>query len=125
MIDQYPGAEEVYYDEYYSLYRSLKGGSGVPIFIIPPFAGRKGRVVLPLIKKCEKTGRPVWWYELKNATQATKNLDVNQQISLQIAARPTKSTSSVAVKAAGWRHCSSRFTLSGSASWRRLLPQLI
>ena len=82
MIDQYPEAEEVYCDEFYNLYRSLKGGSGVPTFIIPPFAGRKGRVVLPLIKKCEKTGRPVWWYELKSATQATKNLDVAGLISI-------------------------------------------
>jgi len=75
MRQEYQGNTKVFDDKYFTFNR-FSDGEGVPCFIVPPFAGRDGTVTQNLIDKCVSAGRPTYCYELKSATQETKDLSI-------------------------------------------------
>jgi len=54
----------------------FNAGKGIPLFIIPPHAGRHGCITQRLIDKCVETDRPVFAYELLPATLETASTSV-------------------------------------------------
>jgi poly(3-hydroxyalkanoate) synthetase len=81
MRQTYQGNTVIFEDEYFVLNR-FSEGEGTPCFIVPPFAGRDGTVTQNLINKCVEAGRSTYAYELKSATQETKNLSINGLITI-------------------------------------------
>ncbi len=57
-------------------------GSGVPIFVVPPHAGRHGNIAQNLIDKCVSTNRSTFAVELLSATQETKNTSISDLVAM-------------------------------------------
>jgi len=55
-------------------------GTGTPIVVVPPHAGRDWTISLNLIKVAVQTGRPVVAFELKSATWMTNNTSVSDLV---------------------------------------------
>jgi len=55
-------------------------GKGIPVFVVPPTAGRHPNISQPLIDKCIAQGRSVYTFELKEATHATRSTSVSNLI---------------------------------------------
>ncbi|MCK5607853.1 alpha/beta fold hydrolase [Candidatus Pacearchaeota archaeon] len=53
-----------------------------PVFVVSPHAGRHGNVTMNLIKTGVDAGRPTFTFELKSATQATKDLSIEGLIKI-------------------------------------------
>lgn len=67
----------------YTLHKFHKpAAAGTPVFIVPPHAGRHGNIVQRLIDICVEEGRPVYAYELKSATQETKDTSIEDLVSI-------------------------------------------
>ncbi len=56
-------------------------GTGVPIFVLPPHAGRHGCITQRLIDKCVGQGRTVYAFELLPATRKTANTSISDLLS--------------------------------------------
>ena len=54
----------------------------IPIYIQPPFAGRKGDIVQNLIDKCVDNGRHTYVFDLKNATPKTSQISISDLINI-------------------------------------------
>lgn len=55
---------------------------GIPIFVVPPHAGRHGNIAQNLIDKCVKAGRQTYAVELLSATQETKNTSISDLVAM-------------------------------------------
>lgn len=81
MSVEYRGNEVVFDNKYFTLHK-FNTGANPPIFVVPPFAGRKGTVTQNLINCCVSQGRTVYAYELKSATHQTKDLSVSGLVNI-------------------------------------------
>lgn len=68
--------EILHNNKYYSFERHGDVNNSTPVLILPPFAGRGGSVTDNLVKKCVEMERLVYRYELKSATNETKDLSI-------------------------------------------------
>jgi len=55
---------------------------GPPVFVVGPHAGRHVNIVQKLIDTCVAEGVPVYAYELKSATQETKNTSIEDLVKI-------------------------------------------
>lgn len=76
---EFTGTKILFKEQAYCL-RVLSYGTGTPILIIPPHAGKSGNIAIPLAKVCAEQGRTVFIYELFPATQETKNVSIENLV---------------------------------------------
>jgi poly(3-hydroxyalkanoate) synthetase len=72
---KFNNSEVVLNTDVYSLH-FFNHGEGTPVFIIPPHAGRHGNIAQKMIDMCVNQDKTVFAFELKSATQATKNTSI-------------------------------------------------
>lgn len=65
-----------------SILHQFSIGSGVPIFVVPPHAGRHGNISQNLIDALVLAGYPTYAYELLPATQSTKDTSIADLIEI-------------------------------------------
>jgi poly(3-hydroxyalkanoate) synthetase len=71
---------KIYDDNYFDFEQHGVVNDKTPVCIFPPFAGRDGTVTDNLVKKCVDAGRTIYRYNLKSATQQTKDLTLSDWV---------------------------------------------
>lgn len=84
MAPKFVNNEEILRNDVYVLHRIVSDveSEGLPVFVIPPHAGRHGSIAQRMADTCAATGRPTYTVELLPAKQRTKTTGVQNLVGM-------------------------------------------